>query len=65
MLYMEAMMMKFVKALITIIILVAITMLFILRVDHLKFYALLIPTFLMYIFIPLLVVLNLIVRSKK
>lgn len=57
--------MKFVKALITIIILVAITMLFILRVDHLKFYALLIPTFLMYIFIPLLVVLNLIVRSKK
>ncbi|WP_055069458.1 hypothetical protein [Clostridium massiliamazoniense] len=55
-------MMKLVKIFITLLILIFITAVFTLKIYHLKNYGLLIPTFLMYIFIPLLVVLNLIIK---
>lgn len=56
--------MKLIKIIVTVIILVFITIIFILKIDNIKNYGLLIPTFLMYIFIPLLVVLNLIIKTK-
>ena len=51
------------KILFIILILFIISTGFILRIDHFKNYILLIPTFIMYIFIPLLVVLNLTIRN--
>lgn len=57
--------MKIVKIFTIIIILIFTTILFILKIDNFKDYGLLLPTFFMYIFIPLLVVLNLIIKTIK
>lgn len=64
-LYMEEMMMiiKIFKIFFIVLILFIISTGFILRIDHFKNYIFLIPTFIMYIFIPLSVVLNLTVRN--
>lgn len=58
-------MIKLIKILFTLIVMIIISMGFVLRIDHLKHYVLLIPTFIMYIFIPLVVVLNLIIKYNK
>lgn len=58
------MIMKIIKILITIIILCVISVAFGFKIRSISYYLLLIPTFLMYIFLPLLVVLNLVIRSK-
>ncbi len=58
-------MIKLIKILFTLIVIIIISMGFVLRIDHLKHYTLLIPTFIMYIFIPLIVVLNLIIKYNK
>lgn len=58
-------MIKLLKIFFTLIIIIIISIGFILRIDHLKNYVLLIPTFMMYVFIPLVVVLNLIIKENK
>lgn len=57
--------MKLIKIFMIIIMLIFITIMFILRIDNFKEYGLLLPTFFMYIFIPLLVILNLIIKTIK
>lgn len=58
-------MIKLIKILFTLIVMIILSIGFILRIDHLKHYVLLIPSFMMYIFIPLVVVLNLIIKYNK
>lgn len=57
------MIIKIFKILFIVLIFFIISTGFILRIDHFKNYILLVPTFIMYIFIPLSVVLNLTIRN--